>query len=159
MLKRAIPIAAAFVLLFSAAMAVAVAKPGNGGGHGGHGGHGSGGNKGAQTKMTFKLDDHEVDSGSNVTGTVNLTTGKGKKSSTALAGATLDVEVDGEDYATLTTDASGNATVTITAPADGEHQVKVFYAGDATHRSAQRAQGFSVGVATESPSPAPVVTP
>lgn len=155
MLKRAIPVAMAFVLLFSAAMAVAVAKPGNGGGKG----HGSGGNKGAQTKMTFKLDEHEVASGSNVTGTVNLMTGKGKKASTPLAGATLDVDVDGEDYATLTTDAAGNATVTVTAPADGEHQVKVFYAGDATHRSAQRAQGFFVGLVTETPSPTPAVTP
>ena len=153
-MKRAIPIAMAFVLLFVAAMAVAVAKPGNGNG----GGHGGGSKKGAHTKMTFKLDDHQVDSGSNVTGTVTLTTGKGKKGSTPLAGATLDVELDGEDYATLTTDAEGEATVTITAPADGEHQVKVFYDGDATHRKAQRAQGFFVGLLTD-PSPSPSVTP
>ena len=147
MLKRTIAVAAACAVVLAAAVVPALAKKPSG--------------KLSSTKLAFKLDDHSVDSGSNVTGEARLTTTKGK-SKTPIAGATLTVTLDGADTGTVVTDANGVAAIVITAPADGEHNVKVSYAGDATRRKAQAAQGFSVGADDEEPeepepSPSPSV--
>ena len=147
MFKRTISVAAACLLLLVAAMAPALAKKPEGVGGGKGGGKGP---KAATTHMQFKLDATEVASGENVTGTVLLQTGKGKKGRAPIAGATLTVTLDGVDTGTpLVTAADGTALLTLTAPADGEHNVKVTYAGSETQRKAQRAQGFTVGTPVE----------
>lgn len=147
MFKRTISVAAACVLLLACAMAPAVAKRPEGVGGGKGGGKGP---KQATTHMQFKLDSHEVASGSDVTGTVMLETGRGKKSRTPIAGASLTVTLDGVDTGTpLVTADDGTAILTLTAPADGEHTVKVTYSGSDTQRKAQRAQGFTVGAPVE----------
>ena len=150
MLKRTISVAAACALVLAVAIAPSLAKKPTG--------------KAATSKLTFKLDDHSVATGEDVTGTVKLTTTKGKKA-TPIADAPLSVQVDGVEVASLTTDESGEATVTLSGVADGEHVAKVIYAGDATHKKAQRAQGFTVGATDEeepeetpSPSPSPSTT-
>lgn len=150
MFKRTISVAAACLLVLAAALTPALAKKPDGAG----GGQGKG-PKPAATHLTFKLDANEVASGSDVTGTVLLQTGRGKKSRLPLAGETLTVTVDGVDTGTpLVTGADGTASLTLTAPADGEHNVKVSYAGSETQRKAQRAQGFFVGTVVEEPVPA-----
>ena len=125
------------------------------GGQGQGQGKGQGKGKGpktATTHMKFKLDSNEVASGSDVTGTVLLQSGKGKKNRTPLAGETLTVTVDGVDTGTpLVTGADGTALLTLTALADGEHNVKVSYAGSETQRKASRTQGFTVGPVVEDP--------
>lgn len=148
MLKRTIPVAAACALLLAGSLAPVLAKKPTG--------------KAATSKLTFKLDDHSVATGEDVTGTVTLTTAKGKKKSTPIANAPLTVQVDGVDVATLTTAADGTATLTLSGIADGEHVAKVVYAGDATYKKATRSQGFTVGAAEEEtpdpdPSPSPSV--
>lgn len=149
MLKRTISIGAITAVVLAMAIAPVVAKKPT--------------SKAQTTKLTFKLDDHSVATGEDVTGSVKLTTTKGKKG-TPVAGATLHVLVDGEMDSMVTTDANGEATVTISGAADGEHVAKVVYDGDATRKSAQRSQGFTVGAAEEeeeepepSPSPSPSV--
>ncbi|MEA2452396.1 MAG: hypothetical protein QOG04_1106 [Actinomycetota bacterium] len=98
----------------------------------------------AQTRMRFKLEDHSIVLGEAAMGDVSLQTRTGKEWA-PLAGATLAIVMDGGDCASLITDADGKAMVVCTPMADGEYQVKVSYAGDDTHRKAQRAQGFTVG--------------
>ncbi|MBW3595585.1 MAG: Ig-like domain-containing protein [Actinobacteria bacterium] len=151
MFKRTISVAAICSLMLAAAIVPALAKrpDGVGGGHGRHGGHGKG-PKVTTTHMTFKLDENEVASGSDVTGTVLVETGRGKKNRVPIAGAVLTVTLDGVDTGTpLVTGTDGTALLTLTAPADGEHNVKVIYAGSDTQRKAQRAQGFTVGTPVE----------
>lgn len=143
-------------------------------GEGGHG-HGHGKAHPPATKMRFKLADHQLDVGEAATGGVTLLTRVDKKWG-PLAGATLSVElvdflVDSGECATLTTDAEGHATATCTAAAEGEYVMKVRYAGDETHKKAQRAQGFTVGLDDgddddsdedpddETPDPLPSVSP
>ena len=144
MLKRTIAVAAAAAVVVAAAVAPALAKKPE--------------SKQSSTKLAFKLDDHSVETGSDVIGSARLTTTKGKNK-TPIAGATLTVTLDGVEYGTLTTDSNGVAAVVITAPADGEHRVKVSYAGDATRRKAQATQGFSVGVLAEEPEVPEPTTP
>jgi hypothetical protein len=136
------------------------AKGGNGGGHG------KDKLRQGATRMKFKLDDHQLALGEAATGEVTLQTRVGK-SWTPFAGASLEVTMDDTDCGSVTTDAEGKATATCTATADGEYVMKVRYAGDETHKKAQRAQGFSVGdgdeevedVLPEVPAPDPSVSP
>jgi len=97
----------------------------------------------AVSKMTFKIADHQVKARTPVTGTVTLETRLGKHW-LALGGASLSVTVDGTQVATLTTDASGNATISYSWAAVGGHVMRVAYAGDTSHKSAERSQGFEV---------------
>jgi plastocyanin len=101
----------------------------------------------ANTKMGFRLDDHQVMVGDPVTGSAHLAT-REDHAWAPLADASLSVRVDGDEVATLTTDADGNATVSLTADTEGGHVVKVVFAGDDAHRKRQRAQGFEVEAAT-----------
>ena len=98
----------------------------------------------APTYLKFRLADHNLDPGQAVTAPVTLKTER-RETQKPLAGATLTVKMDGNVIGTLTTDSAGAATVSFTAPASGEHTVKVVYAGDDTHRSARRGQGFTIG--------------
>lgn len=59
------------------------------------------------------------------------------------AGATLSVRVDGTQVLSVTSDANGEAPISYVA-AEGDHVLKVVFAGDATHKRAQHAQGFAV---------------
>jgi plastocyanin len=95
----------------------------------------------ATSKMKFKLDSHSVVVGDQVTGTVHLWTRSGHHWE-PLAGTGLSVRLDGTDVATASTDADGTASISLTADSAGDHLIKVVYAGDDTHRKAQRAQGF-----------------
>jgi fibronectin type 3 domain-containing protein len=64
--------------------------------------------------------------------------------------------VDGLEVGTTTSAVDGLAPVSYTTVEAGEHVMKVVFAGDATHKKAQRAQGFEVsGIA---PEPVPVAT-
>ena len=137
------------------------------GDHGG--GHGKDKLRQGATRMRFKLDDHQLALGEAATGVVTLQTRVGKDW-TPFAGASLGVTMDDTDCGSVTTDAEGKATATCTATADGEYVMKVRYAGDETHKKAQRAQGFSVGdgdeddeeveeVLPEVPLPDPSVSP
>lgn len=104
------------------------------------------------TKITFKLDPHEVTLGTAVTSSVLVQT-HSANTWIALPGATLTVTVDGAPIGTFVTDAAGRASVSNTATTVGGHVMKVLYAGDATHKTAQRAQGFTVDAPQPSPSP------
>lgn len=97
----------------------------------------------AVTTMSFSLSDKDLDPGEQTVGTATVRTRSGK-SWVALAGATVSFAVDGVAVGTATTDASGVATFTHTESAIGSHTFKASYAGDATHKSAKRAQGFGV---------------
>ncbi len=135
MLKRAISIGAIATVVLALAIAPVGAKKPTG--------------KAQTTKLTFKLDDHSIATGEDVTGTVKLTTAKGKKKSTPIAGATLHLLVDGQMLSMVTTDSNGEATVTIAGAADGEHVAKVVYEGTGAYKKATRSQGFTVGAAEE----------
>jgi hypothetical protein len=102
----------------------------------------------ASTSLTFKLTASEVTSGEDVTGTATLVTPVPKKKAAPVAGATLTVSVDGVVVGTVTTGSNGSAAISYTTSTEGSHVIKVSYAGDATHRSAQRSQGFDVLPAT-----------
>ena len=94
------------------------------------------------TKIKFHLDDHNVPPGAAVTSSVLVRTRSGH-AWVPFAGATLSVWVHGTQVLTLTTDANGLAALSY-VPLAGDHVMKVVFAGDATHKRAQRAQGFSV---------------
>lgn len=94
------------------------------------------------TKIRFKLDDHNVPPGSAITGSVLVRT-RSNHDWVPFASAPLSVRVGGTQVLTLTTDASGAATISYVA-AEGDHVMKVAFAGDASHKRAQRAQGFAV---------------
>ena len=111
--------------------------------------------KPSNTKMTFRLEDHQLVSGQSAGGMVTLKTTRGPGKS-PLVGATLTVKLDGAVYSTLVTNSEGKAAVSIVAPADGHHLVKVVYAGPGKQDRATRTQGFVVGAAhTPSPSLSP----
>ncbi|MFN2545465.1 MAG: Ig-like domain-containing protein [Actinomycetota bacterium] len=102
----------------------------------------------ANTKMSFRLAEHDYLAGDTVNGGVRLATRDGHRWA-PFAGASLSVQVDGTEMATATTDQDGSATFSFTADAEGDHVVKVVYAGDDSHRKRQRAQGFSVSTASD----------
>ena len=133
------------------------------------GGHGKDKLRQGATRMKFKLDDHQLALGEAASGAVTLQTRVGKAWE-PFAGASLGVTMNDTDCGSVTTDAYGNATASCIATADGEYVMKVRYAGDDTHKKAQRAQGFSVGdgededeevedVLPEVPLPDPSVSP
>lgn len=97
----------------------------------------------AVTKIWFKLDDHEVTAGDEVTSTVLVLT-KGRILWWPLGGAELTVSVDGVKVGTARTNLLGLARVSATATVEGEHTMVVSYAGDAEHKAAKRSQGFTV---------------
>jgi predicted phage tail protein len=103
------------------------------------------------TKITFKLDSHQVAAGDDVTSAVFVQTRSGNQW-VAFPGAVLTIKVDGLDVGTTTSAADGLAPVSYTAVEAGDHVMKVVFAGDDTHKKAQRAQGFEVSA------PAPVAT-
>jgi plastocyanin len=141
MARIAIAVLAVSLVLAAAGAASASNGKGKGKGHNDGTVHGQA-HAVANTKMTFRLDDHTVAVGDPVSGPVALFTHDGNHWA-PLAGASLNVLVDGVDTGTpLTTDANGDATVSITAAGAGDHVVKVVYAGDDTHRRRHRAQGF-----------------
>lgn len=125
---------------------------------------GNGGGKGkdklrqVSTRMKFKLEDHQLALGEAAIGEVTLQTRVGK-SWTPLEGASLGVTMGDTSCGSVITDAEGKATATCTADANGEYVMKVRYAGDDTHKKAQRAQGFSVGEADEEEEEAEDVLP
>ncbi len=127
----------------------ALAKQGKGKGRNKGKGHAT---KLVNTKLRFKLADHDLTVGDEVTGTVRLLAGKGGKRRTPLEGATLTVTVNGAPVATLVTDAEGRAAVSYLAEEEGDFVMKVRFAGTDTHRKRKRAQGFTVA-----PAPAPEV--
>jgi hypothetical protein len=96
------------------------------------------------TQLSFTLTASQVTSGEDITGTATLRSPVPKKKSAPVVGATLTVSVDGVVVGTVTTGSDGTAAVSYTTSTEGDHVIKVAYAGDATHRSAQRAQGFEV---------------
>lgn len=108
------------------------------------------------TKITFKLADHNVPPGSVVTGSVHVRT-RSNHEWTPFAGAPLSVRVGGTEVLVLTTDANGDAAISYVA-ALGDHVMKVVFAGDDTHKRAQRAQGFSVVAGATAVPGAPVLT-
>jgi hypothetical protein len=108
------------------------------------------------TKITFKLDDHNVPPGSAVTGSVLVRT-RSNHEWVPFASAPLVVRVGGTQVLTLTTDANGAAAISYVAAA-GDHVMKVVFAGDATHKRAQRAQGFAVVAGATAVPAAPALT-
>jgi hypothetical protein len=95
------------------------------------------------TKIKFKLDAHELATGTDVTGSVNVFT-RTDHLWAPFPAATLSLRVDGVEVATLTTDVDGHADIVYTGALEGDHVMKVFFIGDDLHKRAQRAQGFSV---------------
>ena len=108
------------------------------------------------TKIRFKLDDHNVPPGSAITGSVLVRT-RSNHEWVPFAGAPLVVRVGGTQVLTLTTDANGAAAISYVAAA-GDHVMKVVFAGDATHKRAQRAQGFAVVAGATAVPAAPALT-
>ena len=108
------------------------------------------------TKIKFHLDDHNVPPGSAVTSSVLVRT-RSSHEWVPFAGATLSVRVDGTQVLTVITDVNGMAALSYLAAA-GDHVMKVVFAGDATHKRAQRAQGFSVVAGATADPAAPVLT-
>jgi hypothetical protein len=108
------------------------------------------------TKITFKLDAHEVAVGDQVTSSVAVRTRDGNQW-VAFPGAVLSILVDGIEVGTATAGADGLAPVAYTAVEAGDHVMKIVFAGDEAHKKAQRAQGFEVSgstpVATEPDAP------
>ncbi len=129
-------------------------------------GHEQGGGNGHKpppvTNIRFKLDDHSVNVGDTLTGTVMVASHAQhqKPNWVPFGGATLSLTVDGVEVGTLVTDDTGHAVVAHVATSEGDHVMRVVFAGDELHKRAQRAQGFSVGPATvPDPEPTPEPTP
>jgi hypothetical protein len=136
------PVAVLSAVLMVAGSALAEKPPWAGGGSK------QGGGKPTVTKMRFKLADHSVAEGEEVTGSVLVTTGRGRARE-PLEDAELTVLVDHVQVGTLTTGPEGRADVAYGGGAAGEHVMKLVYAGDEDHKRSRRAQGFEVGGATE----------
>ena len=114
------------------------------------------------TKITLTLTGTSVPVGSNVSGSVLVMSGSGKKAA-PLSGASLGVSVDGVPVATTTTNGSGLALVDVPAVTPGSHQMRVEYAGDASHKKAQDVAMFTATSAdptatTTTPAPEPTTT-
>lgn len=107
------------------------------------------------TKIRFKLDDHEVMAGEDITGSVHVWTRDGN-AWVPLEGAVLKLLVDGVEKTGILseTDDKGFAAVSYEATEEGDHVMKVVFEGTDTHKRAQRAQGFEVSPAV-APPPAP----
>ena len=84
-------------------------------------------------KITLTLAGTSVPLGSDISGSVLVMSGSGKKA-VAPSAASLTVSVDAVAVGTITTDASGMAPVSVPAVTPGSHQMWVDYAGDASHR-------------------------
>lgn len=108
------------------------------------------------TKITFKLQDHHVPPGSPVVGSILVRT-RANHEWVPFPNAPLSIRVDGTQVLTLTTGTDGRATVSYVA-AEGGHVMKVVFPGDATHKRAQRAQGFSVNAGATAVPGAPVLS-
>lgn len=104
------------------------------------------------TKISFKLDVHEVVAGTDLTGSAHVWTRSGN-AWVPLPGATLSVKVDGTEVSTLTADTNGYAEIVYAATGPGDHVMKVVFAGDDEHKRARRAQGFSVTGTAPVPEP------
>lgn len=104
------------------------------------------------TKMRFKLDRHHFVAGEAVEASV-MVMNRSEHHWVGFLGASVSVRVDGTEVATAVTDETGVATFSWVA-VEGDHVMKVFYAGDESHKKAQRAQGLTVG-----PAPVPVPEP
>jgi predicted phage tail protein len=108
------------------------------------------------TKITFRLHDHNVPPGAAVTGSILVRT-RSNHAWVPFASAPLSVRLDGTEVLTLVTGTDGRAAVSYVAPTGG-HVMRLVFVGDAAHKRAHRAQGFSVVAgATEVPA-APVLT-
>ena len=108
------------------------------------------------TKITFKLDDHNVPPGAAVTSAVLVRT-RSNHEWVPFAGAPLSIRLDGTEVLTLVTDAEGRATLSYVAP-EGGHVMRVVFAGDETHKRARRSQGFAVVAGATAVPAAPVLT-
>lgn len=100
------------------------------------------------SKLTFKLHGHhEMVMGETVSLTV-LVQSRSERRWAAVPDATVLIRVDGVEVTTAVTDADGKATFDYSPAAEGEHVMKAVFAGDESHKRAQRAQGFTVAPAT-----------
>ena len=94
------------------------------------------------TKITFKLNDHNIPPGAAVTGSILVRT-RANHEWVPFAGTLLSVRVDGTEILTVVTGTDGRATVSYVA-GEGEHVMAVVFVGDPSHKRARRAQGFAV---------------
>jgi predicted phage tail protein len=108
------------------------------------------------TKITFKLQDHNVPPGSPVVGSILVRT-RLNHEWVPFPSAPLSIRVDGTEVMTLVTGSDGRATVSYVA-SEGGHVMRVVFAGDTTHKRARRAQGFNVRVGATAVPSAPVLT-
>ena len=108
------------------------------------------------TKITFKLQDHNVPPGSPVVGSILVRT-RANHEWVPFPNAPLSIRVDGTQVMTLVSGSDGRATVSYVA-AEGGHVMKVVFEGDATHKRARRAQGFAVVAGATTVPSAPSLT-
>ena len=95
------------------------------------------------TKITFKLRPNQIPQGGTLTSTLTFASHTGHVW-TPLPDAAFVVTVDGVEVGSGITDVNGQAVLTYVGADIGSHVMKVLYAGDLTHKGAQRAQGFTV---------------
>lgn len=98
----------------------------------------------AVSRISFRLNAHQVEPGTAVTGSAILASRVGTTWA-PLAGRSLLEQVDGVTVAALTTDAAGHVSISYATSVVGGHVMRIVYAGDATHKEAQATQGFNVG--------------
>lgn len=110
------------------------------------------------TKITLGLYANEVPAGTDLVAGVQVTT-RSDKDWTGLPGASIVVSVDGVDLGTVVTDGTGEAEFSYPMTVIGEHTVKVTFEGDAAHKKAQRAHGFTVTPALDPPPDPPPPDP
>src|SRR5262245_59680423 len=113
------------------------------------------------TKMTLMLGASSVPAGSNVSGSVLVMSGPGKKAE-PFAGAALTVSIDGVDVGSTSTHGSGVALVSVPATTVGLHVMRVAFPGDALHKKAHdeatSAVTAAAPTATTTPPPDPTTT-
>lgn len=95
------------------------------------------------TKITFKLRPNQIPQGGTLTSTLTFASHTGHVW-TPLPDAAFVVTVDGVEVGSGITDVNGQAVLTYVGADVGGYVMKVLYAGDAMHKRAQRAQGFTV---------------
>ncbi len=95
------------------------------------------------TKITFKLRPNQIPQGGTLTSTLTFASHTGHVW-TPLPDAAFVVTVDGVEVGSGITDVNGQAVLTYVGADIGGYVMKVLYAGDAMHKRAQRAQGFTV---------------
>ena len=146
-------LALAALLVVTALVAPALAKPGKG--KGGGKGEGKGGGKPAAVSMlTLTLDNAAPEPAAPVTATA-LVTQKVKGQSTPVSGVLVSFSLDGVFVGEVPT-VDGIAAYTVAAPADGEHVIKASYV--AGKKTVLRAKGFTVTVPVPEPEPSPTET-